>query len=92
MQCNYFFIHNTSKNMQLSKVVTYREIMTVYGMNKTQAQHKLGIIRSVLGKKGINSVLIAEFCKAENVEQSIFEDELRKEIEKFTAKNMGKKL
>lgn len=78
--------------MQLQKVVTYRELMMVYGINATQAQHKLTTIRAILGKKAINKLLIAEFCKAENVEQSIFEDELRKEIQNFSSKKTGKYL
>jgi hypothetical protein len=77
--------------MNLPKFITYKEVMLVYQLSCTQAQHKLSTIRAVLSKKRANNILIAEFCQAENVDRQIFENELQSELEKLYAKNPGTK-
>lgn len=72
--------------MTLPKVITHKEISIVYGLSIFQAQHKLATIRAILRKKRFQNLLIAEFCQAENVDQSIFENQLKKEFEKIHAK------
>lgn len=71
----------------LPKIVTYKEIMLVYGFNPKRAQEKLWVIRGILGKKQYQAVLIPEFCKAENVEPAIFEAELKKAYDSFYQKS-----
>jgi hypothetical protein len=68
------------------KIITYKEIMVVYGFNAKRAQEKLWVIRGILGKKQFQAVLIAEFCKAENVDRDIFESELKKAYTEFYQK------
>ncbi len=45
-------------------------------MGARAAQHKLTVIRSVLGKSKFQSIHITEFCTAENINRSLFEAEL----------------
>lgn len=59
------------------KVITYKEIMIVYGFNVRRAQDKVSVIRSILGKKRKQAILIAEFCEVENVKREIFEHDLK---------------
>jgi hypothetical protein len=73
--------------MTLPKFITYKELMLVYGLGATAAQHKIGIIRSVLGKKRFQMILIPEFCKAENIEPTLFVDALKTEMEKIYKKS-----
>ena len=58
--------------MQLPKVVTYKEVMIVYGFEKGRAEKKIWHIRGILGKKQSQSILIDEFCEAENVKKDFF--------------------
>jgi hypothetical protein len=65
------------------KTVTYKEIMLVYGLNPRAAQYKMMIVRSTLGKSRNQLILVAEFCKAENVEPEIFQTELQNGLNKL---------
>ena len=69
--------------MNAPKFITYKELMLVYGLNLKAAEHKLSVIRSVLGKKRYQYIHIAEFCVAENIDQQIFETVLQKEINRI---------
>lgn len=65
--------------MTAPKFITYKDIMAVYGLTVPSAKHKLTVIRAVLGKKRRQNVLVAEFCSAENVDQTLFEKQLHLE-------------
>lgn len=67
----------------LPKVITYKEIMMVYGFDVSRAQKKLWVIRGVLGKQQRQSILVAEFCQAENVAKEIFIEELKEAYRKL---------
>lgn len=59
--------------------------MIVYGVSERQAYKKLTLIRSILGKKRRQDLLVAEFCQAENVDRKIFEAELLQGYASFTS-------
>ena len=69
--------------ISLPKTVSYKELMIVYGLTKRQALHKMMVIRAALGKSRAQNVLVAEFCKAENVEQAIYTNELTQAYSNF---------
>lgn len=57
--------------------------MIVYGLTQVQAFKHLGTIRASLGKTKRRQLLhIAEFCKAENIQQSDFESIYLNEVNK----------
>lgn len=69
--------------MQLPNFITYKEIMIVYNVSRAAAMRKLTNIRAALGKERFQSVLIVEYCKAENIERSLFENELREKTQQL---------
>lgn len=74
--------------MLIPQIITYKEIMLLYGLSSPGAQRKLSIIRSTLGKNRHQHILLAEFAKAENVDATILENEFAKKFTGPGAKNI----